>query len=312
MGATHEFLSEQEKRDLGFGAIMSNQPGLRLLNRDGSFNVRRRRTGLRERLGDYVGLLTTPWPVFFTVLVLAYLALNALFALLYQFCGPDALAGGGSANFARAFFFSVHTFATIGYGNIVPATLAANLLVTLESMVGLISFALATGIIFARFARPTAHIIYSRRAVVAPYRGITAFMFRIINGRDNELINLEARVMLTRFEMVDGRPQRRYHTLALERERVAFFPLNWTIVHPIEASSPLAGWDQQRLLASNAEFLILLTGTDDMLAQTVHSRSSYSAAEVEWGVSFVSLVAADGGQLTVDMDRFHQIQRVES
>ena len=307
MAAPHEFLTDQEKRDLGFGAVMSNRPGLRLLNRDGSFNVRRRRNGVRERLHDYVGLLTMPWPAFFAMLVGTYLALNALFAALYLLCGPDALAGGGRASFARAFFFSVHTFATIGYGNIVPATLGANILVTIESMVGLISFALATGIIFSRFARPTAHIIYSRRAIVAPYRGITAFMFRIINGRDNELINLEARVMLTRFEMIDGQPQRRYYTLALERERVAFFPLNWTIVHPIEPSSPLAGWNQEQLLASNAEFLILLTGTDDTVAQTVHSRSSYSAAEVEWGVRFAPLVGGDGGLLTVDMAQFHKI-----
>ena len=307
MARGEEFLTEQEKRDLGFGTVLSSRAGLRLLNRDGSFNVRRRPSHFWGRLTSYIGLLTTPWKWFFCFVVMAYLLLNGLFALAYLACGPDALGGQQARGFANAFFFSVHTFATIGYGNVVPANLAANLVVTAESMVGLISFALATGIIFARFARPTANIIYSRRSVIAPYRNISAFMFRIINGRDNELINLDARVLLTRFEDVDGRPQRRYHYLPLERSNVAFFPLNWTIVHPIDDSSPLWGWDQQRLIESNAEFLILLTGTDDTLAQTVHSRSSYSAEEVLWNMRFAPLLSGDRGPAVVDMRQFHRV-----
>lgn len=307
MARGEQFLTEQERRDLGFGTVLSSRPGLRLLNRDGTFNVRRRPSRFWGRLTSYVGLLTTPWKWFFAYLAVAYLVINVVFAVLYKACGPGALAGVTDGGLLPAFFFSVHTFATIGYGNVTPATLAANVVVTLESLVGLISFALATGIIFARFARPTANIIYSNRAVIAPYRNVTGFMFRIINGRDNELINLGARLMLTRFEHIDGRRQRRYHYLTLERDNVAFFPLNWTIVHPIDEDSPLWGWDQQRLLESNAEFLILLTGTDETFAQDVHSRSSYAAEEVMWNMRFAPLLPGDGGAATVDMRQFHKI-----
>lgn len=308
MARGEEFLTEQEKRDLGFGTVLSSRAGLRLLNRDGSFNVRRRAGRPWRRLSSYVGLLTTPWKWFFAFLALAYFLLNAAFALLYLACGPEALSGTTHGQFAGAFFFSVHTFATIGYGNVVPGNLAANVVVTMESLVGLISFALATGLIFARFARPTANIIYSNSAVMAPYRNISAFMFRIINGRDNELINLEARVLLTRFEQIDGRRQRRYYYLPLERDNVAFFPLNWTIVHPVDETSPLWGWDQQRLVESGAEFLILLTGTDETFAQTVHSRSSYSAEEVQWNMRFAPLLPDDRGPGVVDMRQFHKVQ----
>jgi inward rectifier potassium channel len=177
--------------------------------------------------------------------------------------------------------------------------------------VGLLSFALATGLIYARFARPTAHIIYSENAIVAPYRGTTAFEFRIINGRRNQLINLEAVVILTRFEDKQGIKERQYHYLALERTNVTFFPLAWTIVHPINESSPLFGWTQEMLLKARAEFLILLAGTDEVFAQIVHSRSSYAADEVLWGFRFAKLFQEGDGVTTIDMRKFHMIERAE-
>src|SRR4029077_3393280 len=148
--------------------------------------------------------------------------------------------------------FSVHTFATIGYGNIVPAGLAANIVVAVESLVGLLGFALATGLLFARFSRPTAKIVFSDAAAVAPYNGITAFEFRIINSRNNQIIELGARVLLSKFENVDGNRIRKYHQLRLERERVVFFPLSWTIVHPIDEDSPMKGLTQDDLIASDS------------------------------------------------------------
>jgi inward rectifier potassium channel len=194
---------------------------------------------------------------------------------------------------------------------VVPAAFAANVVVTLESVVGLLGFALATGLLFARFSRPTANIVYSDKAIVAPYRGITAFQFRIINGRDSQLINMEARVILTRFEEVNGIRARRYYMLPLERQNVAFFPMAWTIVHPIDDSSPLRGWTEQMLHAASAEFLILLTGVDETFAQSVHSRSSYRAEEVAWGVRFARLLQ-DGETVPVaDMAKFHAVEIVE-
>src|SRR5258708_4545362 len=156
---------DQESRDLGFGSVLSREQKLRLLNRDGTFNVYRRRKSTWRSLFAYHGLLSMPAPVFVVLVAAVYLLLNMIFAEAYILCGPDALHGiSVSHRFWQAFFFSVHTFATIGYGNVVPSGMAANLVVTLESIVGLLCFALSTGLVYARFARPTAHIIYSENA----------------------------------------------------------------------------------------------------------------------------------------------------
>lgn len=304
---------QQEERDLGFGAVVSKQRNLRLLNKDGGFNVRRIEPGLWHRMASYHGLLTMSWPKFFGVVLLAYIGINSLFAGLYLACGPDAITGDMHTNpFLRAFFFSVHTFATIGYGNVVPNTLAANIVVTAEALVGLLSLALATGLLFARFSRPQAKILYSKTAVIAPYRGITAFEFRVVNGTDSELIELRAKVVLSRFEEAgDGSRQRKYYALDLERDTVAFFPLSWTVVHPIEQSSPLYGWNADRLVKSEAEFLVLITGVDETFAQMLHSRSSFLAEEVVWGAKFASMFEGREGALGIDVARLHELEHAE-
>jgi inward rectifier potassium channel len=298
----------EETRDLGFGSIVSQQRDARLLNRDGSFNVRRKKPSPLQRLTSYHGLMTASWPVFVAWVLVLYLLLNTAFAAAYMAAGKDALQGDDfGLPFLRAFFFSVETFSTIGFGNIAPKSIAAHVVMTAESMVGLLGFALVTGVVFARFARPTAHIIYSRHAVIAPYHGITAFEFRIVNGRDNQIIDLSASVVLTRFESEGNVRQRRYYPLPLERPSVAFFPLTWTVVHPIDRDSPLWGWNDEQLHAAQAEFLVLLRGIDETFAQTVQGRSSYTAAEVKWGMKFASVFHQDG-ILTLDMRRFHQLE----
>jgi inward rectifier potassium channel len=177
-------------------------------------------------------------------------------------------------------------------------------------LVGLLGFALATGLLFARFSRPTAKIIFSERAVVAPYRGITAFEFRIANARRNQLIEVEAKVLFARFEDSDGNSIRRFYTLALERNKVVFFPLSWTIVHPIDEASPLFGLTAADLTATNAEFLVLLTGIDETFSQTVHARSSYQADEVIWNAKFSSIFkkGGKGNTLSIDVRRLHLIE----
>jgi inward rectifier potassium channel len=205
-------------------------------------------------------------------------------------CGVDALSGtlpttGAAAPFWRAFFFSVETLATIGYGNIAPSSMPAHLVMTSESLTGLFVFALGTGIMFARFSRPTAAIVFSSRAVVAPYRGHTAFMFRVTNGRSNQLVELEAKVLYSRIEG----SLRRYDEVRLERSRVTFFPLSWTVVHPIDEKSPMQGVTHEQLVEMDAEFLILLTGTDETFSQVVHARSSYKPEEIIFGEKFVNI-----------------------
>lgn len=309
-------IREDENRDLGFGSKVAGESRRRLLNRDGSFNVAR--TGLNPlaAFSLYQSLLQLSWPKFFGFVVIGYLIANSFFALAYLACGSGALLAPENLHignrFWEAFFFSVHTMATIGYGNITPVGIAANLIVTFEALFGLLAFALITGMLFSRFSRPTAKILFSDNAVIAPYRGITAFEFRITNGRCNELIELHATVMYSQFEDHDGRRVRRFYPLQLERERVAFFNLSWTLVHPIDESSPLFGKTEHELLASDAEVLILLTGIDETFSQTVHTRSSYKAEEVVWKAKFGDIYnpPTPTGRLTIDVRKLHSIERL--
>ncbi|GAC1685170.1 MAG: ion channel [Gemmatimonadaceae bacterium] len=301
--------------DFGFGTVVTEQSRKRLLNRDGSFNVARDGGGFLGALNAYHALLTMTWPRFLALAAAVYLLMNGLFALGFIALGPGALQGPGDGHvggFLRAFFFSIETFGTIGYGEIVPATLAANLLVTAESMLQLLAIAVATGVVFARFSRPTARIAYSHNAIIAPYRGITALEFRIANTRSNQIVDLSATVLMVREQVADGKRTRRFDPLALERQSVVFFPLAWTIVHPIDEASPMYGMTERDLLASEAEFLVLLRGLDETFSQAVHARTSYTAREVVWGAKFANLFhpIGDDGIPTIDMHKLHRFDPV--
>lgn len=298
-----------ESSDLGFGTVVSMESRERLLNADGTFNVRREGLRFWETLSAYHALITMSWLKFFGAMTLAYLALNAIFAEFYYLCGPGALTGDQPHTHAqamvRAFFFSVQTLSTVGYGHMSPATFAANVVVTLEAVTGLLVFALASGLAFSRFSRPVANVLFSKNAIIAPYRGITALELRITNGRKNQLIELDATLIFTRFEPGPDGPVRRFYRLDLERSHVTFFPLSWTIVHPIDENSPLWGVTAENLRADTGEFLCLLTGIDETFSQTVHARSSYRADEIMWNVRFADIFerAHDGQPLRIDIKR---------
>ena len=302
-------------RDLGFGSVVGRSSRQRLLNRDGSFNVVRVGLGFLESVAPYHQLLTISWSGFLGIVALLYLGINLLFAVAFLACGPGALAGAGpeafGGQFGKAFFFSIETFATVGYGQVAPNGLAVNLVVTVEALVGLMYQALATGLLFARFARPTASILFSERAVVAPYGSGTALMFRIVNRRRTEIIGLEAQVLFSLMVPDDrGGTVRRYLLLPLERNRVAFFPLSWTVVHPIDEASPLAGKSAADIERAGGEILVLLSGTDEAFAQTVYARSSYRADEIVWNARFRSMfLAVDArSNVSVDISRIHEIE----
>lgn len=309
--------SQADMRDLGFGSVVARESRQRLLNRDGSFNVMRAGLGFLTSLNPYHALLTMSWRGFFGVTALFYFGANLLFASAYMLCGPGSLSvpesAGIESRFLQAFFFSIHTLATIGYGTISPVGLAANVIVSIESFIGLFGLALCTSLLFARFSRPTARILFSDRAVIAPYRDVTAFEFRIANARHNQIIELEAKALFARFEEVDGRALRRFYPLNLERDKVVFFPLSWTIVHPIDETSPLYGMSPEDLRNTRGEFLVLLTGFDETFSQTVHARSSYMADEVVWNARFADIFnrPADDGLLTIDVRKLHSIEQVD-
>jgi inward rectifier potassium channel len=239
-----------------------------------------------------------------------------LFAWGYLACGADSLgtvyAGLEKHTFLRAFFFSVQTLSTIGYGQVFPVGLGANALVTLETLSGLIGFAIVTGLIFARFSRPSAKLLFSRHALIAPYSGITAFEFRVANALRNEVIEVSAKVMFTKFEMVDGVHTRRYYLLPLERGSVTFLPLTWTVVHPIDENSPMYGETLESLRQSQAEFVVLLSGFDETVAATVNQRTSFIPDEMLWGARFANaflLAQTTGSKVSFDMRKFDMTER---
>lgn len=303
-------------KDLGFGSVLSAESRVRLMNRDGSFNVRRGSRIASVFGAPYHFLLTIRWIPFLGVLAATYLLIDAGFGVAYFVIGPQALGESDAAfrqgTFVQSFFFSVQTFATIGYGSIIPVTKLANVIVLCESFVSLVSIALATGLIFARFSRPVPLIRFSRYAIVAPYRGGRGFMFRIVNAGRNEITGIEASVTLARFDTVGGVRTRVFTQLALERTSVVFFSLSWTIVHPIDAASPLWGVTPEELVRSEAEFLILLSGTDETFFQTVTARGSYTADEVKWGRRFTNifLPPTSRGIVRIDLRRLDGVEEV--
>jgi inward rectifier potassium channel len=304
MATRAQSLSEQDLRDLGFGSVVSRESHQRLLNRDGSFNVERRGLHFWSSFSLYHALLTMPWWQFSLLVVSWYIAANTVFALAYVACGSAALAsttpGIENNMFLRAFFFSVETLSTIGYGNIVPTGVAANFVVTVEALTGLAGFAIVTGLLFARLSRPTAKVLFSRNAVIAPYRDINAFEFRVANARSNELIQVSAIVLLSRFEEIDGVYTRQYYPLPLEREKVVFLPLTWTVVHPIDEASPLHGETKESMRRSQSEFLVLLSAFDEIFSTIVQTRTSYTPDELICGARFANAFMVDAAQKFVD------------
>lgn len=256
----------------------------------------------------YFFLLTRPWPWLLALFAGLYLGVNALFALAYLGCG-DAIANARSGSFADAFFFSVQTLATIGYGTWAPRTFAAHVLVAVEAFVGLLGFALATGLAFAKFSRPTARVLFSDVAIVAPRDGVPSLMFRMANERGNQIVEAEVHAVLARDETTaEGEAVRRFHDLPLVRRRNALFALTWTAVHPITPESPLAGATPESLAAAEAEVVVSLVGLDETVSQTVHARHVYPASRIRWGVRFADVVSRlPGGGRRVDLRAFHDV-----
>jgi inward rectifier potassium channel len=286
-------------------------PFRRVVNQDGTFNVHRRGTTWRD-IHPYLHLINMSWSKFLATLFLGYVAINSLFAALYYSMGSNQLQGGESptemGRFLTGFFFSAHTLTTVGYGNISPKGLAANLLSSFESLVGVLAFAVATGLLYGRVSRPSARIGFSETMVMAPYQDVTSLQFRLVNRRANSLTELEVRPMLMTVEAGEGPPKRIYRMLKLERDTVLFFPLTWTVVHPIDAESPLWGKTPEDLTRLQAEVLILVKAYDDTFSQTVLARHSYRHDEIVWGKRFApAFFVDDAGDLVLEVRKVGEL-----
>lgn len=296
--------------DLGFGPqpVIKNQP---LMNKDGSPNVRRIGLSMFNTSNNYQALITMSWARFWVVILSGYLIVNIIFAFIYTWLGPNSLDGTASVtpfeHYMDAFFFSAQTMSTVGYGHISPRGMATNSVAAAESMMGLLAFALATGLLYGRFSRPSAQIIYSKHLLIAPYRDGSAVMFRLANKRRNMLIDLDIEIIFSYNETVDGKTVRRFYPLELERRKVSVLTLNWTVVHPLDENSPMTGMTKNDMIGTEAGFSILLRAFDDTFSQTVHSRTQYQAHEIVWGAKFVPAFTRDeAGIIVLDLSKISE------
>jgi inward rectifier potassium channel len=255
----------------------------------------------------YHWLLVIPWFQFLCLVTLIYLSVNILFALGYASINGIANAEEGSLQ--DAFFFSIQTLSTVGYGSMYPVTLIAQILVTIEILVGLVLIAILTGLMFARFSRPTAKVIFSKVAVISKYHGIPTLMFRTANQRENRILEAQVQLTLVRNEVSpEGHHLRRFYDLNLMRSQTPIFALSWLVMHPITPDSPLDHANEHSLSHLDAEIWVTLTGLDETFSQTIHARYIYYVNDLLWNMRFLDIFERnDQGEMTIDLTRFHDV-----
>ncbi|MGF1513839.1 MAG: ion channel [Elainellaceae cyanobacterium] len=283
----------------------------RIVTPSGRFDIARLGVSASPWSDLYHWMLVQSLPVFFGIIALIYLLTNAAFAAAYLI-GSDHIANARPGSFADAFFFSVQTMASIGYGAMYPQTPYANVIVTIEALMGVMGLAIATGIIFARFSRPTAKIMFSNVAVIGPYDGVPTFMFRCANQRRNRILEAQVTVTLVRNEITrEGRSMRRFYDLPLVRSQSPIFALSWTVMHPLAPGSSLYDYAMLRHEDADAELIVTLTGLDETSSQTIHARHSYIPAEVIENAQFCDLFThTASGQFAIDYRHFHEVMPV--
>lgn len=309
-------LPPDEESDLGFGRVVTEQVHGRFLNRDGT--SRTYRYGLGPQYADrfYLTALSAGWLPFIATVAGAMLLINGIFALAYVALGAGALQGGEATGlddpFLRALSFSVGVFTTTGTGPMHAVGSSAHWLALIESLLGPLTLLATGGLVVARLTRPRMQLRFSESALVAPYKDGRGLMFRMVNAQRGELSDLRVSVTLVRYEDVQGRRERHFHQLALERRSVEFFPLHLTVVHPIRANSPLRGATPDSLRESQAELLILVSAHEETFSTRVTARSSYLWEDVRWDAKFASVfTSGPEGAVAIDVERLDRMERLE-
>lgn len=304
---------KKESAELGFGSKNYNE-SVRFLNQDGTVNIKRKVTDKHIGFDMFHWLLGIKWGQFFALVFFSYGAVNTLFAIIYFSIGVDKFggieAGSGIENFLQLFFFSAQTLTTVGYGHIYPNSSLISTVSSIESMFGLMGFALVTGILYGRFAKPKADIQYSNKALISTYNDITGFMFRIANKKQNELIETECQLVLAINNLETKK--RDFHFLDLERSKINFLPLTWTLVHPIDDKSQLYEVTQDEFNQRDGEFIILIKSITDTYFHTVYSRMSYKASEIAWNAKFVPMkqMPNKDGSISINLNDIHSYDKL--
>jgi inward rectifier potassium channel len=304
----------KEDKYTGFGSGANSQ-GVRLLGRDGTYNVERTGQAFTDYYSPFHSLVTMSWTKFFLIIFLIFCLINIIFSVLYMFIGFEEFTGFVFNHALGKFFdlltFSAQTLTTVGYGRVNPIGYWAGIIASFEAMIGLLSFALVTGLLYGRFSRPVIKLTLSENGIIAPFNDINALMVRIANSRKNQLLECEAIMLLSIIDKDSNK--RNFITLDLEYSKINALALSWTIVHPITENSPIFGLTEPDLLDLNAEFIIMFKAFEDTYSQHVHTRFSYIAEDFVWGAKFLPMYkrSEEGLQTILELDKIGDYEKAQ-
>jgi inward rectifier potassium channel len=294
-----------QNNDTGFSTNATDNTGGRFINKDGSYNLVKEGMPFWKRISIFHDMLYLPQWKFITVILLFYVAINLIFTTIYFLIGPSQITGLPNGDnwrtFKELFYFSTETFTTVGYGRVNPVGDAANLISGIESLTGLLSLAIATGLIYGRFSKPRSYLVFSDHSVVSPFKEGTGLMFRFAAYKDkHSLTDLEIRVNVGLQVLENDKPVYKYFSLDLERARVETMPMSWTVVHPILETSPLYGFTEEDMKNADVELYVMLRGFDDVFSNYVQQRTSYTFQEIFFNRKFIPMYReSDDGKTTI-------------
>jgi inward rectifier potassium channel len=302
--------------DTGFGT--RDNYGGRFINRDGTFNIRKEGQGFWQRFSLFQSMLNLPLWKFVGVIIIFFIGINLLFTATYLLLGPGQFMGMISndrwSEIKEVYFFSTETFTTVGYGRVNPIGDGANFVASIEAMCGFISFAVVTGLIYGRFAKPKSFLAFSDFAVIAPYKNGMGFMFRFASYKENHtLTDLDIRVNAALLQQENGQSVYKFYDLPLERSKIDSLPMNWTVVHPIDETSPLMGFTEDDIRAADLEVYVLVRGFDDVFSNFVLRRTSYTYQEIQFNKKFVPMYreSEDGRTTILELHKLNEVKIVE-
>jgi len=301
----------QAEIDTGFGTNSSFYGG-RFINKNGRANIEKRGIGFFEKTSWYHTMLLMPKWKFFLSIIVFYITINLLFAAMYFFMGVNNFGGISStsriSNFAEAFFFSCQTFTTVGYGRVSPISFSASAISSLEALLGLLSLAVATGLLYGRFSKPIAHLRFSTNALIAPYKEMNALMLRVAPFKNTNLIDAEARLTLGMSVEENGIKLNRFYQLDLELKKINSLSLSWTIVHPITEDSPLNNFTKEDFENIKGELIVYVKAFDDLFSNTVVAITSYTFNEIKYGARFAPMYesAQSGDKTIIYLDKLNE------
>jgi len=316
MALLSKFRELKTEKNTGFGTN-ANSTGGRFINKDGQPNVIKRSANILSRYSWYHTMIGMPRNRFLTLLFISYLTINLLFAGIYYLIGIHHLngvnTGSSLKNFTEVFFFSAQTFTTVGYGRISPTGFMASFVSTFEAFLGLLSFAIATGLFYGRFSRPRAFLKFSKNALIAPYQDGTALMFRMVPYKNNSLSEVETKVTVAITTEVDGKLSDQFFNLDLELAKINGLSLSWTIVHPITDKSPFYGLTENDIATTDIEIIIFVKGFDEVFSNNVVARTSYINSEIIWGAKFNIMYHPnqDKSKTILEVDMLNDFDRVD-